>query len=189
MTAPGPPAKFSSTSSSFTGCATCFACPARAISRRSTPSTTAISPSLFAGRRAGPPSWRKPAARRPGDPASASSRAGPAPPMRRRECISRGRIRPRSFCSSARLRARCASARPSRSSITARCSDRSPNGRPRSTIPPVSPSSFRAPSTPRPAAGRARLSSRCRRTCWSSASPYLTRRPASRSRSGPARAT
>src|SRR3984893_15362486 len=37
--------------------------------------------------------------------------------MRRRECISRGRIPPRSFCSSARSRARCASARPSRGSI------------------------------------------------------------------------
>src|SRR5262249_26836265 len=41
------------------------------------PSTTVISPSPFAGRRAGPPSWRKPAARPPGGPGSCSARRGP----------------------------------------------------------------------------------------------------------------
>ena len=51
------------------------------------------------------------------------------------------------------------------------------------------PNWSRAPSTPRPAAGPGRSSSRCRKTCWSSASPCPTRRPSSRWRPGPARPT
>ena len=83
-------------------------------------------------------------------------------------------------------RARCASARRSRSSTTAPCSARWRNGRPRSTIRRASPRSCRAPSTPPATAGPVRWSSRCPRTCWSSASRCRMRRRSSRSRPGPA---
>ena len=58
-------------------CATCSACRARAISRRSTPSTIATLRSRSAGMRAARRSWRKPSARHTGRPGICFVTRGP----------------------------------------------------------------------------------------------------------------
>jgi len=69
-----------------------FCVPGEELHRRARcVSRSATSPSPSAGRRAGRRSWRKPTARRLDGRASASSRAGRAPPTRRLACTSPSR--------------------------------------------------------------------------------------------------